>query len=366
MPDTRERSHRHQTPSSHATSTAARHPPIRRRRAAVPRHRLATAFEAFDDFPALTEARSRLLTLTDAAHPDKAEIVAVIESDVSLVIRVLRYANTVEGRVDTVVRAVEALSLGAIHEIAFATPTFDFFHRPLLWDPAPERARLHAVATQRAADRLARETGYKHRDRLMVTALLHDIGKLVLTHAYSTYPDEILGDAQTAEERVRRERRELIVDHALIGGALMRRWSFPDPIASAIERHHADEARGEAALVKLADMVAHYSQGDHIAQASMPRAAAAVGLDSRQLQAVLHDLPFPDSDGPRAIDPSPLSGREAEVLEHLADGKSYKDIADELELLTSTVRTHLASIYRKLAAVDRAQAVLIATKRGWL
>src|ERR1044071_1657949 len=114
MPDTRERSHRHHTPSSHATSTAARHSAIRRRRAAVPRHRLATAFEAFDDFPALTEARSRLLTLTDGAHADKAEIVAVIESDVSLVIRVLRYANTVEGRVDTVVRAVEALSLGAI------------------------------------------------------------------------------------------------------------------------------------------------------------------------------------------------------------------------------------------------------------
>jgi DNA-binding CsgD family transcriptional regulator len=30
------------------------------------------------------------------------------------------------------------------------------------------------------------------------------------------------------------------------------------------------------------------------------------------------------------------------------------------------VRTHLASIYRKLDAVDRAQAVLIASKRGWL
>ena len=38
----------------------------------------------------------------------------------------------------------------------------------------------------------------------------------------------------------------------------------------------------------------------------------------------------------------------------------------ELALSTSTVRTHLHNIYGKLGAVDRAQAVLIATERGWL
>ena len=44
----------------------------------------------------------------------------------------------------------------------------------------------------------------------------------------------------------------------------------------------------------------------------------------------------------------------------------YKQIAHELTLSTSTVRTHLHNIYGKLGAVDRAQAVLIATERGWL
>src|SRR3712207_8068246 len=64
--------------------------------------------------------------------------------------------------------------------------TFDFFERSSTWDAAPERFRLHGVATQRAADRLATETGYDNRDRLMVTALLHDIGKLVLKIGKST------------------------------------------------------------------------------------------------------------------------------------------------------------------------------------
>ena len=46
--------------------------------------------------------------------------------------------------------------------------------------------------------------------------------------------------------------------------------------------------------------------------------------------------------------------------------KVYKQIADELSLFTSTVRTHVHNTYAKLGAVDRAQAALVATQRGWL
>ena len=95
----------------------------------------------------------------------------------------------------------------------------------------------------------------------MVTALLHDIGKLVLMHAYPGYPRQVHGNARTPEERIHRERRELGVDHALVGGVLARRWGLPKSVASVIERHHADDADGEAAFVRLADMLAHYVAG---------------------------------------------------------------------------------------------------------
>ena len=61
-----------------------------------------------------------------------------------------------------------------------------------------------------------------------------------------------------------------------------------------------------------------------------------------------------------------VRAREVDVLKRLAKGMVYKQIASELGLSTSTVRTHLHNIYGKLGAVDRAQAVLIATERGWL
>jgi DNA-binding NarL/FixJ family response regulator len=79
--------------------------------------------------------------------------------------------------------------------------------------------------------------------------------------------------------------------------------------------------------------------------------------------------PSPNSyprSGRRHSPPCPLTSREIEILICLADGKVYKEIALELSLTTSTVRSHLHHIYHKLGVADRAQAVLLATRRGWI
>jgi putative nucleotidyltransferase with HDIG domain len=332
--------------------------------------RLTAAFEALEAFPALAESRNRLLRLLDEERTSAADMVAAVESDVALAISAMRLANRVDGkargRVDSVVKAVEVLSPEAVQTIVTRTRTFDFFERNGLWDATPERFRLHAVATQGAAERLAAELSYEHRNRLMFTALLHDVGKLVLIHAYPGYPNQVHGDARTPEERVHRERRELGVDHGLVGGVLARRWGLPKTVASTIERHHAQDANGEAAYVRLADMLAHYAQGAAVSPAELLRTARTIGMGATELREVMYDMPYPTAGRQRQIDPCPLSGRELEVLKRLGEGKVYKQIAHELDLSTSTVRTHLHNIYGKLGAVDRAQAVLLATERGWL
>src|SRR3954467_10850806 len=191
--------------------------------------RLPAAFEALEVFPALAESRNRLLALIAEDRPSTGDVVRAIESDVALVISVLRLANGLEsprrGQGESIVGSVEVLSPEAVQRLATNAETFEFFERGKTWDAAPERFRLHAVAVQRAADRLAAAAGYAHRDRLLVTALLHDIGKLVLMHAYPGYPKQVHGPARTPEERLHYERRELGVDHALVGGVLARRWA---------------------------------------------------------------------------------------------------------------------------------------------
>ncbi len=333
--------------------------------------RLTAAFEALEVYPVLVESRNRVLRLFEDGEPSTANVVSAVEADVALAVTVVRLANQVsgphEGRVDSVVTGVEVLTPRTVHAIASRARTYDFFERSAVWQGIPERFRLHAVATQRAADRLGREVGYEARDRLIVTSLLHDIGKLVLIHAYPGYPSQVHGDAVTPEDRLQRERRELGVDHALVGGVLARRWGLPRSVASVIERHHAAEGEQEALLVRLADMLAHHVLGGPISPSELLASARAVGVSPTGLRTVMYELPLPSSSGrPRKVDPCPLSGREIDVLRGLARGMVYKQIASELGLSTSTVRTHLHNVYGKLGAMDRAQAVLIATERGWI
>lgn len=333
--------------------------------------RLTAAFEALEAFPVLVESRNRVMRLFEAGDPSIAEVVATVEGDVALAVAVLRLANQVDGpargRVESATRGVEVLSPQTVKSIAGRARTFDFFERTSVWQGTPERFRLHAVATQRAADHLARELGYEARDRLMVTSLLHDVGKLVLVHAYPGYPQRVHRDARTPEERLQRERRELGVDHALVGGVLARRWGLPSSIASVIERHHADDCDGEAALVRAADMLAHHVLGGSISPSELLAVTRIVGVEPAELRAVMYDLPFAGSGNrPRRVEPCPLTGREIEVVRRLARGMVYKQIARELGLSTSTIRTHLHNAYGKLGAMDRAQAVLMATERGWI
>lgn len=330
--------------------------------------RLTAAFEALERFPALAEPRDRVLRLVRDEHPSRAEVVAAVESDVALTVATLRAANRVRARrgsVTSVPAAVETIGAEGIEAIGVRAPIFDFFERTPGWDREPERFRHHAVTTQRTCEWIAHELRIADVDTLLAGALLHDVGKLVLIKAYPGYPGGIHADACTPEERLRHERRELGVDHALVGGVLMRRWGLPARLATVVERHHADDAEGGAAIVRVADMLAHHSRDQAIEPGRLLGTARGIGLSPDALRRIMYELPIMPA-ARRATEPSPLSERETEVLRRLAEGKVYKEIASGLELSASTVRTHLHNTYGKLGVVDRAQAVLIATERGWL
>ena len=90
------------------------------------------------------------------------------------------------------------------------------------------------------------------------------------------------------------------------------------------------------------------------------RAVALGGayLDPQIAHVVLGRV-LPDSDGS-----SPLSPRELEVLRLIADGLNNKQIAVQLEISLSTVKTHVQEILERLAVSDRTQAAVKALRRG--
>lgn len=62
----------------------------------------------------------------------------------------------------------------------------------------------------------------------------------------------------------------------------------------------------------------------------------------------------------------PITNREREVLTHLAQGKTNKQISQVLMLSPSTVRNHISSIFTKLKISNRSQATAIAIYSGLL
>jgi DNA-binding NarL/FixJ family response regulator len=59
-----------------------------------------------------------------------------------------------------------------------------------------------------------------------------------------------------------------------------------------------------------------------------------------------------------------LSDRERQVLDQLADGLGVAAIASKLYISESTAKTHIAKVYEKLGAANRAQALVAAMRMG--
>ena len=91
-------------------------------------------------------------------------------------------------------------------------------------------------------------------------------------------------------------------------------------------------------------------------------ALLAPTVTRRLLERFAPSLPGPDDAGPPAL--SSLTERELEILRLLATGLSNAELGARLYLSEPTIKTHLSSIFRKLAVRDRVQAVIAAYDAG--
>jgi putative nucleotidyltransferase with HDIG domain len=333
------------------------------------RSSLTDAIEELDDVPVFAPAYERVLVATAGDAATGGELVAAIESDTGLTVAVLRRAQAVGSRhpIGNVADAVAALTPTEIAAAIETLPRTDFPWRTSRLEVLMHQLRVHALAVTRAADRIAREGNVITRDDILATALLHDVGKLVLGRAHPDYVSLIDPRTASPEKRLHGEQRELGTNHAALGGLMLHRWGLPEVLAKAVAAHHSSEAENDVATyVRLADMIVHHAQGDTVDRAKMLRLCGICGLSANQLRDVLFDLPHAAGSERRRAEPSPLTARETTVIRILAQGKVYKVIAEELGLSTSTVRSHLHKAYEKLGVADRAQAVLRATEMGWI
>ena len=100
---------------------------------------------------------------------------------------------------------------------------------------------MHGAASQLAVRALAAERPAAGIPSIAETAaLLHDIGKLIVSRYLKADVKELVSHARTRGITfVEAEREVLGVDHAEVGAAMAEHWRFPPLITDAIRRHHS-------------------------------------------------------------------------------------------------------------------------------
>ena len=63
---------------------------------------------------------------------------------------------------------------------------------------------------------------------------------------------------------------------------------------------------------------------------------------------------------------TPLTSKEVQILNYIAEGNTNKRIASVLGISEQTIKNHVSAILRKLNANDRAHAVFLALRNGWI
>lgn len=238
------------------------------------RGKLLGELETFSRIKALSPTTEHVLSLTCDPDSDIDALVAAINLDAALAVRLLKLANSVVYRrgepVETVRQAVVRLGMGNIRYIALTVDVITrltinglgrWLDRRLLWE--------HALAVGLIAEQIARSVGLT-RDRaetLFTAGLLHDLGRLMLAEHMPKVYAQVIEQAHTLRlplEQV--EHHRLGLHHAEVAAVVLTHWRLPRSLIDPIAHHHdsVDQIdrldppdRMPAAIIALADRLAH-------------------------------------------------------------------------------------------------------------
>jgi DNA-binding NarL/FixJ family response regulator len=180
----------------------------------------------------------------------------------------------------------------------------------------------------------------------------------------------VVGEAASGEEAVERA-RELAPDVVFMdvrmpgidGIEATRRIREASPETKVI-LITIDESRGaisEAIQAGVSGYLLKDASADALVDAARNAVEGRAVIHPQLTKAFIEEARLGEAGAPQT---APLSKREREILQKIANGATTKEVASDLGISPHTVKTHLERIFEKLGANDRAQAVAIAIRTG--
>ena len=177
-------------------------------------------------------------------------------------------------------------------------------------------------------------------------------GREAIELASSLTPDVIVMDLRMPVVDGVEATRQIVAAHPEIGVVVLTMFDDDELVFAAIRAGARGYLMKDADDVDIARVLHGIARGEAIfGPGTAHRLLDALNQGSSPGRPV--EPPFPQ-----------LTGREREVLEHLARGRRNGEIASDLFLSERTVRNYVSNIFTKLQVTDRAQAITAARDVG--
>ncbi len=221
-------------------------------------------YDKIEYLPPFPQAMSRVMKLMNDGSASTDAVAEELKFDQALTTNVLKFCNSsyfgLRRTVSNLGEAVVYIGLDELKKIILRSGTRQYFQgqRPGYEGYSGELWR-HVLAVSTLADKINELVVGADRDLLSIAALLHDVGKLVLSEFVVDASEEIfkLIDEESLSF-LEAEKKVLGVDHGEIGAQILERWSFPQEVVSAVGKHHKEAGPDDSSLdniVRLADNV---------------------------------------------------------------------------------------------------------------
>ena len=196
----------------------------------------------------LQPTAARALSMLSNPNYDLGELVDTIEADPALTARLLRIANApffqAPRQIGTVREAAVRLGPKYLLNIITAGMVGNLQPDALAgYDLSPQSLSHHCLFVAVAAETLCETLEIETLPVLFTSAILHDVGKLVLSPFVSDHLSNIqqaVADGHSIDEA---EETYLGIGHAEAGAALMNRWRLPKLIVDMVHWHHKPHAQ---------------------------------------------------------------------------------------------------------------------------
>lgn len=232
----------------------------------------------------------RVLGMIHDPDIPRLKVVKLIEQDPALSVRLLRVANSSiyapKRACETVADAVLRLGNKSVAEIIAGIVVFGMFADV---EGLGARVRDHSAGVGAIARVLAVEWRHDGAENVFLSALLHDVGKLLMMQAGSPRY-ELFSPAELAAPDAMHvlERQQTGYDHAVLGAHVIEQWQLPHDVARAVALHHqpgrAFDEGGDlglnVALIRLADRI----EAEFAAQGALSEGFAELALRDEAAQ----------------------------------------------------------------------------------